>query len=136
MNYQLKNIATGALQSTSVMPTWQAGIWECGNLRVTDVTGTAYIAVSIPPPPILTPVRFKLLWTSPERVGIKTLRTTDAAVEDFMSLVDDVRLTEVDLSLTSTQNAIQYVLAKLPTSIVPVGQAAVRYAQIMAGTFQ
>jgi hypothetical protein len=136
MNYQLKNVATGTTQNSPVMPAWISGVWECGSFRVTDITGTAYSAVSIAPPPILTPVRFKLLWTSPERVGIKTLRTTDAAVEDFMSLVDDVRLTEVDLSLTSTQNAIQYVLAKLPTSIVPVGQAAVRYAQIMAGTFQ
>lgn len=62
--------------------------------------------------PIVSPVEFKLLFTSAERIAIKAARETDPIVEDFYSIVEDPRLTQVDLKLQSTQNAIDYLIAQ------------------------
>lgn len=60
-------------------------------------------------PPKVSPVEFKLLFTSPERVAIKAARTTDPVVDDFFEIVEDPRLTYVDLGLESTQQALLYL---------------------------
>jgi hypothetical protein len=62
--------------------------------------------------PTVSPVEFKLLFTSAERIAIKAARETDPIVEDFYSIVEDPRLTQVDLKLQSTQNAIDYLIAQ------------------------
>ena len=56
----------------------------------------------------LSPIEFKLRFTAPERVAI--YQSTDLIVKDFVSLLDDVRLTQVDLTLQSTINAIDYLI--------------------------
>jgi hypothetical protein len=61
--------------------------------------------------PKLSPVEFKLLFTSQERIAIKAAQVTDPVVDDFMEIVDDPRLTFVDLGLTSTQNALLYLMS-------------------------
>lgn len=60
-------------------------------------------------PPQVSPVQFKLLFTPQERVAIKAARATDPVIDDFYDIVDDVRLTHVDLGLKSTQAAIGYL---------------------------
>lgn len=62
--------------------------------------------------PKVSPVEFKLLFTSPERVAIKAARATDAVIDDFYDIVEDPRLTFVDLGLQSTKDAIAYLQAK------------------------
>lgn len=57
----------------------------------------------------VSPIEFKLLFTAPERVAIKTIATTDPLVEDFLAIIDDSRLTVVDLSLKSTIDALTYL---------------------------
>ena len=57
----------------------------------------------------ISPIEFKLLFTAPERVAIKTAAITDDLVEDFLSIIDDARLTNVDLSLKSTIDALTYL---------------------------
>jgi len=57
--------------------------------------------------PKVSPVEFKLLFTAPERVAIKA--STDPIVQDFFSIIDDPRLTYVDLGLVSTQEAVGYL---------------------------
>lgn len=59
--------------------------------------------------PKVSPVEFKLLFTAPERVAIKA--STDPIVQDFFSIVEDPRLTVVDLGLQSTQDALSYLEA-------------------------
>lgn len=59
--------------------------------------------------PQVSPVEFKLLFTSPERVAIKAARASDPVVDDFYDIVEDPRLTFVDLGLQSTQDAIGYM---------------------------
>ena len=62
--------------------------------------------------PKVSPVEFKLLFTSPERVAIKAARATDQVIDDFYDIVEDPRLTFVDLGLQSTKDALSYMVAQ------------------------
>ena len=83
-----------------------------------DATGVWHNPVvpePVPAPvvyPQVSPVEFKLLFTSPERVAIKAAVSTDAVIEDFWSIVEDTRLTYVDLGLQSTQDCLAYMVIK------------------------
>lgn len=61
--------------------------------------------------PKVSPVEFKMLFTSMERVAIRTARATDPTVDDFFDLVEDPRLSYVDLALPSVQGALHYLAA-------------------------
>lgn len=61
---------------------------------------------------IISPVQFKLLFTSEERVAIKSARTSDPVIDDFFDIIDDPRLSEVNLKLTSTIDALKYLVTK------------------------
>lgn len=79
--------------------------------------------------PKVSPVEFKLLFTPQERVAIKAARATDPAIDDFYDIVEDPRLTHVDLGLQSTQDALGYLETKgLITDA--------RRVQILAGKIQ
>lgn len=62
--------------------------------------------------PKVSPVQFKLLFTATERVAIKTARDNDLVIDDFYDIVEDPRLTFVDLGLQSTKDAIGYLQSK------------------------
>ena len=62
--------------------------------------------------PKVSPVEFKLLFTPAERVAIKLARATDPVIEDFFEIVEDSRLTVVDLGLQSTQESLAYLQSK------------------------
>ena len=85
----------------------------------------------------VSPVEFKLLWTPQERVAIKTLKSTDPVIEDFYELIEDPRLKEVNLSLQSTQQAVEYLLFKLvEAGTITESQVADRREAILSGKFQ
>lgn len=98
------------------------GVWTAKPVPEPVVTETV-----APVPPKVSPVEFKLLFTAPERVAIKT--STDAIVQDFFELVNDPRLTCVDLALQSTQDALAYLTS---VGILAGG----RSAQIITGAVQ
>ncbi|MDW5419055.1 hypothetical protein R6242_21010 [Iodobacter sp. CM08] len=75
---------------------------------------------------LLSPPEFKLLFLPAERVAIKALRATDEYIADFFSIIDDPRLTQVDLSLQSTRLALTYLEEK--KLITPA-----RHAEILGG---
>jgi hypothetical protein len=60
-------------------------------------------------PKKVSPIEFKLLFTSAERIAIKT--STDPIVQDFYDITNDARLTHIDLGLKSTQDAIAYLVS-------------------------
>ena len=62
--------------------------------------------------PKVSPVEFKLLFTSQERVAIREAQSSDAVIDDFYDIVEDSRLTHVDLGLKSTQDALDYMVSK------------------------
>jgi hypothetical protein len=97
-----------------------------------------YVApVVVPEPPVVVPpkvgpIAFKLLFTAPERITAKQLRATDPGLDDFWGLLDDPRTDVVDLSLASTQGAIEYTLTKVKAAGVTVDIPA-RKAEILIG---
>jgi hypothetical protein len=80
------------------------------------------------PLPKLTPVEFKLCFTPQERIAIKAERANDPVLEDAFDILDDPRLTFVDLGLASTQGLIDYCVTK---DLVTTERAD----QIKAGVF-
>ena len=89
---------------------------EDGSYALPDVS---LLEVATPEPTELpvafnkvSPIEFKLLFTSAERVAIKVARATDAVIDDFYDIVEDPRLTHVDLGLQSTKDAIAYMVSK------------------------
>ncbi|MDN3562119.1 hypothetical protein [Vreelandella neptunia] len=87
-----------------------------------------------PERPRVGPVEFKLLFTSPERLKLKELRSTDPAINDFFEIIEDPRLQYVDLALASTQQGVEHSLNLLvEAGIVDEGNVATRREQILSG---
>lgn len=61
--------------------------------------------------PVVSPMTFQMLFTSKERIAIKTAVKTDPIIEDWWSIVTNPRLTEVDLGLKSAQEALAYLVS-------------------------
>ena len=73
--------------------------------------------VPVPPvPPVpqysktMTPIEFRLLFVSTERIAIKTAAKTDAIVEDFWSLINDPELTQVNVADAQIIEALDYLV--------------------------
>lgn len=81
----------------------------------------------VPVYPKVTPVEFKMLFTSAERIAIKEARTTDPVIDDYFDIVEDPRPQVVDLGLHSVQEGIHYLQT---TGILTED----RVSQILAGT--
>ena len=79
--------------------------------------------------PRVSPIEFKLLFTLQERLAINKVRDTDPVLDDFFGLIEDPRLTFVDLGLQSTRDAIGYLAAQ---GLI----GAERVEQILAGVMQ
>lgn len=62
-------------------------------------------------PPKVSPVEFLLLFTPQERVAIRAARPNDPVLDDFFGIVEDPRLTFVNLALPSVQDALHYLVA-------------------------
>ena len=58
---------------------------------------------------MLSPIEFKLCFTPQERVAIKAVSETDAILQDAYSLVDDQRLTFVNMHTRSVIELIDYL---------------------------
>lgn len=86
-----------------VKPGWVRtdGKWEAPGPTPQPEPGPVY--------PKVSPVEFKMLFTSQERIAIKNARANDPVVDDFFDLVEDPRLTYVDLALQSVQDAVGYL---------------------------
>lgn len=133
----IKHIQSGTVIRTTTLPTWINGTWECGDSRYLDTDKSKYQAV--PDAPKVSPVTFLLLFTSQERVAIKAVIAGDTSaahpvavdpvIADWWSIVTDPRLTFVDLSLESTQQALAYLVTR---GLI----AADRPAQIITGIIQ
>lgn len=65
-----------------------------------------------PTPPKLSPMQFKMCFTSLERINIKALKATDQVIADAYEILDDPRLTTVDMALASNQSMIDYLVAQ------------------------
>lgn len=59
----------------------------------------------------ITPPQFKQLFTAQERIAMRSLRSTDPVIDDAFDLIEDPRLTEVDLTLPGTTGLIDYLIS-------------------------
>ena len=90
-----------------------------------------------PAPPKVSAIEFKLLWTPFERVALNKLRESDELLADFWSLIEDPRLTQVDLGLSSTQQAVTYAVQKLvELGEVSADAEATRVDEVLSGKMQ
>ena len=60
----------------------------------------------------VSPVEFMLFFTSAERVTLKAARNTDAVVDDFFDILEDQRLTEINMGLPSTSEILDYFISQ------------------------
>jgi len=58
-------------------------------------------------PPKVTVIEYKMLFTSAERIAVKT--STDPVIIDLQELMNDPRTVNVDLSLKSISDALDYM---------------------------
>ena len=75
-------------------------------------------------PPTVSAIQYKMLFTSAERIAAKA--SVDPVIIDLQDLLNDPRTTEVDLSLQSISDALDYMTVK---GILAVG----RKAEILTG---
>ncbi|WP_067096771.1 hypothetical protein [Marinomonas atlantica] len=104
--------------------------------------GTEYAPPVVPDPEpiepeqvkraIISPVDFKFLFTLTERVKIKELRATDLALDDFYSMLDDPRLTVIDLSNSRMIEGVNYAVNALAVAEV-VADPEQRISEILGG---
>jgi hypothetical protein len=108
---KLRNISTGIVVDSLKEPTFSNGTWDGGNIRIVDFRKTQYELVDVPDVNDLTvsPIRFKLLFTATQRIAART--STDPIVQDFFNLLEDPRLDQVILPLSSTVNALSYLVS-------------------------
>lgn len=110
---------------------WNGHDW----VVVAGIIGAPVTAIEPPAPmPInqpktVSPVEFKLLFTALERITIKNARSTDPVIDDFFEIVEDPRLTHVNMGLQSTQDALAYLESK---GLI----TAERRTQILSGQVQ
>lgn len=95
------NFDTDVPDDTAVGAELVNGVWIN---HVIDDTPVETITVL----PLLSPVEFKMLFTSAERIAIKS--STDLVVIDFFELINDPRLTQVDRNLQSVKDAIAHLV--------------------------
>jgi hypothetical protein len=137
MAFEIKNIESGESRPCAVRPEWISGIWECGDFRVTDESGTENEVIEQAPPPTVGPITFQLLWTEAERVAIDDLVETNKAVRNFKKLLDDPRTDAVVMALPSIQNSIETTLTALAgAGVITEGDVPVRKAEILAGVMK
>jgi len=97
-----------------------AGVWAAPTQVVPPAPAVVY--------PTVSPIEFKLLFTAPERIAIYAAKASNPVVADILSLVDDQRLTGVNLNLQSTLDTLNYLAS--------VGLIApTRVAEIRSGVF-
>lgn len=133
--FKLMDLNDTVVHQSQTKPEWILGIWECGDARFTDQDESLYYVVEIDSPLSVSPIHFKLLFTSQERIKAKELRATDSTIDDFWSILDDPRTQSVDMYLLSIQGAIEYTLAEINANGVTIDVAA-RKAQILQGIIQ
>lgn len=53
--WKIKEIETGNIFECQEQPVFTNGIWECGNIRITDISGSGYAVIPTDPTPVDIP---------------------------------------------------------------------------------
>lgn len=80
-------------------------------------------------PPVVTPPQFKIL-ILPELARIYAKVEGDPAIKAFVSVIDDPRLTEVNLGLGTVRGGLEYALGAIGLTAAEI---EARMAEVMTG---
>ena len=106
------NYDTQVPDDTKPGATWDGSAWV-------NPTPPAPGPAPEPQPRKMTPIHFKLLFTSQELVAIK--QSTDPVIVDFLEIINDPQLQEVDLGDTFTTDGLNYLESE---GLIASGRAA------------
>lgn len=112
VNSKVENVIVLKDEDLPLMPSdWVLVKSDTANIGDDYINGV-FVAQATPyvePPKVtsVSPIEFKLRFTPQERVAIYA--STDPIVKDFVSIIEDSRLTKVNLTLQSTIDAINYL---------------------------
>jgi hypothetical protein len=91
--------------NTDVEDTVLVGAESVNGVWVNPTIATIVEAVKVAP--LISPIEFKMLFSAQERIAIKA--SVDPVVQDFISIVEDPRLNNVDRNLQSVKDALNYL---------------------------
>ncbi|MCY1705476.1 hypothetical protein [Pannonibacter sp. SL95] len=84
-------------------------------------------ATAVPRRTVFTPPEFLLLFTAAERVAIRAARPTNPVISDWLTILEDPRLSEVDVTRQSTRDGLEYLAAEnliTPARAAEIGTGA------------
>ncbi|MFT2112176.1 hypothetical protein [Marinomonas sp. 2405UD68-3] len=82
----------------------------------------------------ISPIEFKLLFNVNERVKIKEIRAKDDILDDFYAMLDDPRLTVIDLSKRTIVEAVNYTFDALENAgVVSEENKETRIFEVLGG---
>jgi len=134
---QIKRVDDGEIFTVASDPVWINSVWECGDQRFTDPSGSEYEPVSSLP--LLTPVQFYDALTPQEETAI--LGSTDPLVITFARRLDRALQTNapVNPNLPTVKEGLIYLSStNQQPAVTPAAPYILpeRVQQILAGTPQ
>lgn len=81
--------------------------WVDGRVVKPVIVAPTPVDTQAPKPPKVTVIEYKMLFTSAERIATKA--STDPVMVDLQELMNDPRTVNVDLSLKSVSDALDYM---------------------------
>lgn len=100
-----------AAQFEPVPDNVERGWHRTGTVWAAPATAATPAAATIPRKTVVTPPEFLLLFTASERIAIRTARASDPVVADWLAILEDPRLSEVDVSRPATLDGLAYLAA-------------------------
>jgi hypothetical protein len=88
-----------------VQPGWvrsDAGVWAAPS-------APAHVDPPVKTTTVIGPIQFMLRFSPGERVAIRNAAKTDPLIEDFLTILNDVRTLQVDLADPSVDAAVAYM---------------------------
>jgi hypothetical protein len=96
--------------------------------------GSIFSQPPTPLPQTIAKTHFLLTFTSAERVKARSLRATDAVLDDFWLILDTTDT--INMALPSVQNGVEYTLTAVKAGGLTTLNVATRKAEILAGKLQ
>lgn len=131
----IKNLSDGSLIPVSKEPVYANGMWDCGDLRLTDLSGTHYG----PAYASMSAARFMDCFTPAEEIAI--MGSTDPVVKVFVARLNRAIAAgqEIDPNTVSVQEGVQYLATTNQTPATSPASTYIapsRVADILSGKMQ
>ena len=103
---------TNIVEASEALAVTQGWV-PAGDGRIGDmyINGEFVKIITDPGSTIVSPIQFKLLFNFQELVAIRGAVASDPILQEFYAVIEDPRLTEVDLSLNAVSGALDYLIS-------------------------